>query len=132
LGGHDPAKAPAKRGHSAVRPTAGTGRARVPKCPQPQPLPLLLTGNATGLDLGVNGVLLTAHGEAIEHPRHSHTAEQALAKAQKRLSRRTKRSTRWWKAARLVATPHQNGRRHRHEVHHTTARALVRQEEVAF
>jgi len=40
-------------------------------------------------------LLITAEGEAVESPRHHRRAVQALAKVQKRLSRRRKRSKRW-------------------------------------
>jgi len=59
-------------------------------------------------------------------PHPSRTAEKRLAKAQQRLSRRTKRSKRWYTAARLVAKKHQQVRRQRQDFHHQTARALLR------
>src|SRR5262245_42491536 len=70
-------------------------------CAQVPLQPLPLTGRETGIDVGRKVFLLTAQGKAVENPRHYRKAEQALAKAQKRLSRRTKRSTRWYKAARV-------------------------------
>ena len=53
-----------------------------------------------------------------------------MVKAQKRLSRRKKRSKRWWKAARLLAKQHQQVRRQPRDVHHKTALWLLRQYEV--
>jgi putative transposase len=89
-----------------------------------QPLPL--TSKETGVDVGLQVFLMTAEGQAIENPRHYRRAEKALAKAQHRLSRRKKRSKRWWKAARLVARKHQKVRRQRRDFHQKTALALVR------
>src|SRR5262249_11423177 len=51
--------------------------------------------------------LITARGEVVENPRHYRTAEQQPAKAQKRLSRRTKRSKRRYQAAHQLAKKHQ-------------------------
>src|SRR5262249_50754371 len=89
-----------------------------------QPLPP--TGKETGIDVGLKVFLITAEGEAVENPRHYRKAEKALAKAQKRRSRRTTRSKRWEKAARLVAKQHQKVRRQRRDFQHKTALALLR------
>ena len=93
-----------------------------------QPLPP--TGKETGIDVGLQGLLLTAHGEAVAHPRPYRKAEQAVTKAQPRRSRRKsrkKRSQRWWKAVRLVAKQHQQVQRQRRDFPHQTALALLRQ-----
>jgi putative transposase len=84
------------------------------------------TGRETGRDMGLKVFLLTAGGESVENPRHYRKAEQALAKAQQRLSRRKQRSKRWYQAARLVAKKQQKVRRHRKDCHHKTSLALVR------
>jgi putative transposase len=89
--------------------------------------PLLPTGQETGIDVGLKVFLITAQGEAVANPRYYRKAEKALAKAQKRLSRRKRRSKRWYKAARLVAQKHQKVRRQRRDFHHKTALWLVRQ-----
>jgi putative transposase len=52
--------------------------------------PLLQTGDETGIDVGLNVFLITADGEAVDNPRHYRKAEKQLAKAQRRVSRRTK------------------------------------------
>ena len=44
--------------------------AEVPAHPLPQ------TGRATGIDVGLNVLLITADGEAVEHPRHDGRAER--------------------------------------------------------
>ena len=42
-----------------------------------QPLPL--TGQETGIDVGLKVFLITAEGEAVENPRHYRTAEKGAA-----------------------------------------------------
>ena len=88
--------------------------------------PLPRTGNETGIDVGLKVFLVTAHGDAVENPRHYRKAERALQKAQKRVSRRTKGSNRRTKAVKLCAKQHQHVRRQRSDFHHKTALALVR------
>ena len=90
------------------------------------------TGKESGIDVGLKVSLITAEGAAVENPRHHWRAETALTKAQKRLSRRKKRSKRWWKAMRLVAKKYQKGRRQRRDFQHKTAPALVRAHDVLY
>src|SRR5215813_3595622 len=61
--------------------------------------PLPLTGNETGIDVGLKVFLITADGDVVANPRHYRKAERALKKAQKRVSRRKKGSRRRAKAA---------------------------------
>jgi putative transposase len=88
--------------------------------------PLPLTGNETGIDVGLKVFLITADGQRVENPRHYRTAERALTKAQQRVSRRTKGSNRRRKAVRVLAKRHQHVRRQRQDFHHKVALALVR------
>jgi putative transposase len=94
--------------------------------------PLPLAGKETGVDVGLKVFLITADGEAVENPRHYRKAEKALAKAQQRLSRRKKGSTRRNKARKLVAKKHQKIQRQRQYFHHQTALALVRNYDVIY
>jgi putative transposase len=64
-----------------------------------QPLPL--TGHEMGIDVGLMVFLVTADGEVVANLRHHRTAEQHLKKAQRRVTRRTKGSTRRKKAVKL-------------------------------
>ncbi|MGH2516074.1 MAG: RNA-guided endonuclease InsQ/TnpB family protein [Ktedonobacterales bacterium] len=89
-----------------------------------QPLPL--TGRETGIDVGLKVFLVTADGDVVDNPRHYRTAEKALAKAQKCVSRRKKGSQRRKKAVTLCGKKHQHVRRQRTDFHHKTALALVR------
>ena len=89
-----------------------------------QPLPP--TGQETGIDVGLVHFLTRADGEQVPNPRHLRTAEKALKKAQRRVSRRKKGSNRRRKAVKLLQKKHQTVRRQRHDFHHKTALALVR------
>jgi putative transposase len=95
-----------------------------------QPLPL--TGNETGIDVGLKVFLVTADGEMGANPRHYRKAEKQLAKANKRVSRRKKGSNRRKKAVRLLAKKHQHVRRQRTDLHHKTALTLVRTYDVVY
>ena len=88
-----------------------------------QPLPL--TGQETGIDVGLKVFLVTAEGDVVENPRHYRRAERELKKAQRRVSRRKKGSKRRRKAVQLLAKKHQTVQRQRRDFHHKTALILV-------
>src|SRR5713226_280382 len=90
-----------------------------------QPLPL--TGQETGIDLGLESFATLADGSQIANPRIFRVAEMALKRAQRRVSRRKKGSKRRKKAVKLLAKAHLAVRRQRADFHHKTALALVRQ-----
>jgi putative transposase len=87
-----------------------------------QPLPP--TGQETGIDLGIASFAALPDGTRIFHPGWYRQAERALKTAQRRVSRRKKGSRR--KAVKLLAKAHQQVRRHRQDLHHKTALAVVR------
>jgi putative transposase len=89
-----------------------------------QPLPL--TGEETGIDLGLEAFATLADGTRMENPRHYRRGERELQKAQRRVSRRKKGSKRRRKAVQLLARKHQKVRRQRTDFHHKTALALLR------
>jgi putative transposase len=95
-------------------------------------VPLPATGHETGIDVGVNGFLITAEGEVVDSPRRYRKAEQHLAKAQRRVSRRKKGSKRRRKAVRLLKRTHQTVQRQRTDFHHKTALALLRTYDVIY
>jgi putative transposase len=84
------------------------------------------TGHETGIDVGLKVFLGTTEGEVVENPRHHRTAERQLARAQRRVSRRTKGSKRRRKAVRLLARTHQRVKRQRRGFHHKSVLALLR------
>src|SRR5262245_18804234 len=61
-------------------------------CAEVPTQPLSPTGRETGIDVALKTFRITAEGAAVANPRYHRQAEQALAKAQKRLSRRKKGS----------------------------------------
>jgi putative transposase len=99
-------------------------------CAQVPAEPLPATGHETGIDVGLKVFLVAADGEPVDNPRHSRKAEQQLAKAQWRVSRRKQGSTRRRKAVQLLARTQQQVQRQRRDFHHTTALGLLRQYDV--
>jgi putative transposase len=89
-----------------------------------QPLPT--TQQRTGSDGGLKGFRITSQGAPVENPRHYRRAERELNKAQRRVSRRKKGSTRRRQAVQRLARKHPKVQRQRPDVHHKTARALLR------
>ncbi|HEU5199076.1 MAG TPA: transposase [Ktedonobacterales bacterium] len=88
-----------------------------------QPLPL--TGEETGIDLGLESFLTLANGEQIANPRHYRKAEKALEKAQRRKDHRKPGSKRRKKAVLLLRKKYQKVARQRRDFHHKTARSLL-------
>jgi putative transposase len=68
----------------------------------------------------------------VDNPRHYRKAERQLARAQRRVSRRTKGSKRRRKAVVLLARHHQQVQRQRRDFHHKTALALLRQYDTIY
>src|SRR5260221_1027793 len=94
--------------------------------------PLPLTGQETGIDLGLESFATLADGRQIANPRIFRVAELNLKRAQRRVSRRKKGSKRRKKAVKLLAKAHQTVRRQRQDFHHKTALALVRQYDTIY
>ena len=94
--------------------------------------PLPLTGQETGIDVGLKVFLMTAEGTSVENPRHYRKAEKAIRCAQRRKDRRKHGSKRRKKAAKLLAKKYQKVKRQRLDFHHKTALALVRQYDTIY
>jgi putative transposase len=88
--------------------------------------PLPLRGEQTGIDLGLASFATLADGSQMANARILGVAERTVRRAQRRVARRTKGSTRRRKALRLLARVHQRVRRARTDFHHQQALALVR------
>jgi putative transposase len=95
-----------------------------------QPLPL--TGQETGIDLGLESFATLADGTQVPNPRLFRVAELNLKRAQRRVSRRKLRSKRRAKAVHLLAKAHTKVRRARQDFHQKTALALVRQYDTIY
>ena len=91
-----------------------------------RPRPCHRPAKETGIDVGLTVFLITAEGLVIDNPRHYRHAEKRLAKAQRRVSRRTKGSHRRRKAVGRLRRAHQTVQRQRADFHHKTALALLR------
>ena len=90
------------------------------------------TGQDTGIDLGIEAFATLSDGTRIFHPGWYRKAERALKTAQRRVTRREKRSNRRRKAVTLLAKAHQQVKRQRQDFHHKTALALVREYDVIY
>jgi putative transposase len=95
-----------------------------------QPLPI--TGQETGIDLGLESFATLADGSQIANPRIFRVWELHLKRAQRRVSRRVKGSKRRRKAVKILAKAHQKVRRTRQDFHHQGARKLVRAYDVIY
>jgi putative transposase len=95
-----------------------------------QPLPA--TGQATGIDLGIEAFATLSDGTRIFSPGWYRKAERALKTAQHRVSRRKKGSNRRRKAVKWLGKAHQTVRRQRQDFHHKTALALVRANDTIY
>jgi putative transposase len=89
--------------------------------------PLPPTGQATGIDLGIESFATLADGTMIHNPRCYRRAERHLKTAQRTVARRKKGSNRRRKAVKLLAKAHQKVKRQRQDFQHKTALHAVRQ-----
>jgi putative transposase len=94
--------------------------------------PLPLTGEETGIDLGLESFATLADGSQVANPRIFRVAEMHLKRAQRRVSRRVKWSKRRTKAVKLLAKAHAKVRRARQDFHHKAALSLVRQYDTIY
>ena len=94
--------------------------------------PLPLTNQETGIDLGVESFATLADGSQIANPRIFRVAELHLKRAQRRVSRRHKGSSRRKKAVKLLAKAHLKVKRQRQDFHHKVALNLVQQNDTIY
>jgi len=91
--------------------------------------PLPLTGREVGVDLGITTFAALSNEDGtdkdIPNPRPYERAQDKLASAQRKVSRRRKYSKRRAKAVALLAKKHAKVARVRLDFHHKTARYLV-------
>jgi putative transposase len=85
------------------------------------------TGQAVGIDMGLESFLTLSTGEGVENPRFLRRAEGELKTAQRRVSRRSNRkSQRRRKAVKLLARKHQKVARQRVDFFHKVSLEIVR------
>lgn len=75
------------------------------EAPEPQPLPK--TGQAVGIDLGVNRLATLSSGETVANPKHLARKLKALARAQRAMDRKQKGSKRRERARANLARIHE-------------------------
>lgn len=83
------------------------------------------TGAVVGLDMGIKSLAISSDG--VEYPNHKYLtkSQKKLAKFQRQLSRKTKRSNRWEKARLQVARLHEHIANQRHDMLHKLSTDLV-------
>ncbi len=90
---------------------------------EPEPLPL--SEEAVGIDVGLNQFAALSDGTFVTNPRFFRRDEQALAKAQRKLSKQGKGTPKRRKARKVVSRIHERIRNRRHDFVHQFARRLV-------
>jgi putative transposase len=91
-----------------------------------EPKLLPKTGKKVGIDLGLTSFLATSDGKLHQAPKTYRKAEKELAKAQRRVSRRIKKSKRRRKAVRILAVKHEKVANQRKDLAHKLSRELVK------
>jgi len=99
-------------------------------CDGIRPKPLPPTGASIGVDVGITTFAALSNGEMVTNPRPYESAQHALKKAQRVVSKRKRGSHRRRKAVRLLAKRHDKVGRVRRDFHHKTALDLVRRFDV--
>jgi putative transposase len=88
--------------------------------------PLPVTGQETGIDLGLESFATLANGQRIFTPSYYRRAEAHLRRCARRVARRQKRSNRRGKAVKALARAHQHIANQRRDFHHREAAKLVK------
>jgi putative transposase len=95
-------------------------------CEDPDVGPLPVTGNAVGVDAGLDHLLTLSTGEKIANPRHERADRARLAKAQRALAKKAKGSANRTKARLKVARIHARIADRRRDTLHKITTRLVR------
>ena len=85
------------------------------------------TGDAVGIDVGIENFATLSTGEVVENPEFLRESEAEFKTAQRKVSRRIKGSKRRRKAVNLLAKKHQKIERQRADFQHKTALNIVRE-----
>lgn len=87
--------------------------------------PLEKSGEAVGIDVGIESFATLSNGEKIENPRFFETDQKALAKAQRNLSKLEKGTAERERAKKVVARIHERIANRRSNFCHQISRKLV-------
>ena len=93
--------------------------------PAPEPPRAVEAKAVTGVDLGLEDLVVTSTGEKVGNPRFLKRAEAGLRRKRKALSRKRKGSANRGKARILVAKAHERTANARNECQHKLSRRLV-------
>ncbi|MNS28040.1 putative transposase [compost metagenome] len=85
---------------------------------------------AVGIDVGLKSFAVLSDGTEVENPRFLKQALAKLKKAQRRLSRKTKRSNRWKKQVARVVKLHIQVKNSRKDFAHKASTAIVKNHDV--
>ncbi|MFF4518032.1 RNA-guided endonuclease InsQ/TnpB family protein [Streptomyces mirabilis] len=96
-------------------------------CDDPSVKPLPATGQAVGVDVGLNHLLTLSTGEKITNPRHERRDRAALARQQRRLAKKEKGSANRDRARLKVAKIHARIADRRRDTLHKITTRLVRE-----
>ncbi|MCZ0997755.1 RNA-guided endonuclease TnpB family protein [Streptomyces mirabilis] len=96
-------------------------------CDDPSVQPLPATGQAIGVDVGLNHLLTLSTGEKIANPRHERRDRAALARQQRRLAKKEKGSANRARARLKVAKIHARIADRRRDTLHKITTRLVRE-----
>jgi len=88
-------------------------------------IPLPISEEAVGIDVGLKTFAALSDGTFIENPRFFRTEEVALAKAQRKQSKTKKQTRERRKANKVLSRIHERVRNRRHNFAHQSARRLV-------
>jgi putative transposase len=99
-------------------------------CEVEQPLPLPLSYEDVGIDLGIIHFAALSSGEFIASPRHYRKSEKKLKKLQEALSRKKRGSHRRKRAVKAIARAHRKIRNQRRDFAQKASRKLVNRYQV--
>ena len=88
-------------------------------------VPLPISIEAVGIDVGLTTFAVLSNGAVIDNPRHYRDAQAKLRRCQRRVARRTKKSNRRRKAVVLLQRANAHVRNQRADFHHKLARKIV-------
>ncbi len=83
------------------------------------------SGKQLGIDVGLKAYLTDSEGQTVENPRHARRAEKKLARLQRRLSRKQKKSANRRSAQKRLAKQHLKVQRQREDFARKVANAYV-------
>ena len=95
-------------------------------CTEVDTQPLGKTGAVVGIDLGLKSFAITSDKEVISNPKYFTKSQKKLAKAQRRLSRKTKGSNNYNKAKIKVARLHEKVANQRKDFLHKLSTHMVK------